>query len=195
VPSEQSRMRISPQVSGASVVALGHFNPLIFGKDWLKDKEIVVGNDLEKLKTLILHADIASYELPWGNFQADRDNFSVSASREPPVRAYDFFVRCFQFLPETPIRAVGINREVHFETASEAARDHVGDVLAPKAFWGDFVQSGGEKTGGLRSLVMEQSVRKEGRLGRTDGRFGYVWAKVEPTLPSRYSIWGFRADK
>jgi hypothetical protein len=77
---------------------------------------------------------------------------------------------------------VGINREVHFETASEAARDHVGDVLAPKHFWGDFVQSEGQKTGGLRSLIMEQSIRKEGRQARTDGRFGHVWARVEPSL-------------
>ena len=183
-------MRISPQVSAASIVAIGHFNPLIFGRDWLKDKEIVVGNDFEKLKTLIVHPDLVSYELPWGNFQADRNNFTIGTTREPLVRVHDFFVRCFQFLPETPIRAVGINREVHFETASEAARDHVGDVLAPKDFWGDFVQSGGQKTGGVRSLIMEQSIPKEGRLVRTDGRFGYVWARVEPSTRRdiRYGI-------
>jgi hypothetical protein len=129
-------MRISPQVSAASIVALGNFNPLIFAPDWLRDKEIVVGNDFENLKISIVHPDIVSYELPWGNFQADRENFTVSTTRAPLVRVHDLFVRCFQFLPETPIRAVGINREVHFETASEAARDRVGDVLAPKAFWG-----------------------------------------------------------
>jgi len=174
-------MRILPQVSAASIVAIGHFNPLIFGRDWLKDKEIVVGSDFEKLNTLIAHPDLVSYEMPWGSFQTDRNNFTITTTREPLVRVYDFFVRCFQFLPETPIRAVGINREVHFETASEAARDHVGDVLAPKDFWGDFVQSGGQKTGGVRSLIMEQSIPKEGRLVRTDGRFGYVWARVEPS--------------
>ena len=174
-------MRIPPQVSAASIVAIGHFNPLIFGPDWLKDKEIVIGNDFEKLKILIVHPDIVSYEMPWGNFQADRNNFTIGTTREPLVRVHDFFVRCFQFLPETPIRAVGINRQVHFETASEAARDRVGDVLAPKDFWGDFVQSGGRRTGGVRSLIMEQSIPKEGRLARTDGKFGHVWAKVEPS--------------
>jgi hypothetical protein len=174
-------MRLSPQVSAAAIVALGHFNPLIFAPDWLKDKEIVVGNDFGKLKILIVHPDIVSYEMPWGTFQADRNNFSITTTREPLVRAHDFFVRCFQFLPETPISAVGINREVHFETASEAARDHVGDVLAPKDFWGDFLQPEGQKAGGLRSLIMEQSIRKEGRLARTDGRFGHVWARVEPS--------------
>jgi len=184
-------MRISPQISAASIVAVGHFNPLIFGRDWLRDKEIIVGNDFEQLKTSIVHPDIVSYEMPWGTFQADRTNFSILTTREPLVRVHDFFVRCFQFLPETPISAVGINRDVHFETASEAARDHVGDVLAPKEFWGEFVQSGGQKTGGVRSLTMEHSIRKEGRIARTDGRFGYIRVKVEPSERQdlRYGIY------
>ena len=59
-------MRVSPQVSAASIVALGHFNPLIFRPDWLKDKEILVGNDFEKLKTSLVHPDLVSYEIPWG---------------------------------------------------------------------------------------------------------------------------------
>jgi hypothetical protein len=184
-------MRISPQISAASIVALGHFNPLIFGRDWLRDKEIVVGNDFEKLKTSIVHPDIVSYEMPWGTFQVDRTNFTIGTTREPLVRVHDFFVRCFQFLPETPISAVGINREVHFEAASEAARDRVGDVLAPKEFWDDFVQSEGQKTGGVRSLTMEHSIRKEGRLARMDGKFGYVRVKVEPSehRDLRYGIY------
>jgi hypothetical protein len=183
-------MRISPQISAASIVALGHFNPLIFGRDWLRDKEIVVGNDFENLKTSIVHPDVVSYEMPWGTFQVDRNNFNVGTTREPLVRVHDFFVRCFQFLPETPISAVGINREVHFETASEAARDHVGDVLAPKEFWCDFVQSKGQKTGGIRSLIMEQAIVKEGRHVRTDGKFGHVWVRVEPSSRQdiRYGI-------
>ena len=154
-------MRISPQVSAASIVALGHFNPLIFRPDWLKDKEILIGNDFENLKILIVHPDIVSYELPWGNFQADRENFTITATREP---------------------LMGINRDVQFETASEAARDHVGDMLAPKDFWGDFVKSGSQKAGGMRSLVMEQSIQKGGRRIRIDGKFGYVWARVEPSV-------------
>jgi hypothetical protein len=183
-------MRVPPQVSAASIVALGHFNPLIFRPDWLEGKEIIVGNDFEKLKISIVHPEIVSYEIPWGNFQADRNNFTIATTREPLVRVHDFFVRCFQFLPETPIRAVGLNREVHFETASEGARDRVGDVLAPKDFWGDFVRSGEQKTGGVRSLIMEQAIPKEGRLVRTDGKFGYIWVRVEPSVRGdiRYGI-------
>ena len=62
-------MRIPPQSSAASIVALGHFNPLIFRPDWLKEKEIVVGNDFENLKTSIVHPEIVSYQIPWGTFK------------------------------------------------------------------------------------------------------------------------------
>jgi hypothetical protein len=175
-------MRIPPQISSASIVALGHFNPLIFRTYWLREKEIVVGNDFVNLKSTIVHPEIVSYQLPWGNFQIDRNMLSIATLREPLVRVHDFFVRSFQCLPETPISAVGINREVHFATANETARDRVGDALAPKAFWGNFVQSGGKKTGGLRSLTMEQSIAIEGRRGRIDGGFGQIQVKVEPSL-------------
>jgi hypothetical protein len=175
-------MHISPQISAASIVALGHFNPLIFTTDWLKDKEIVVGNDFEELKTKIVHPEIVSYQLPWGNFQTDRNQFTVSAVREPLVRVYDFFVRCFQILPETPIKAVGINREVHFSAGSEAAADRIGDALAPKDFWGDFVRADGKKSGGLRALVMEQSLKSKGQRARLDGKMGYIQVRVESSL-------------
>jgi hypothetical protein len=175
-------MRISPQISSASIVALGHFNPLIFRSDWLKEKEIIVGNDFDNLKTTIVHPEIVSYQLPWGSFQTDRNMLFIITIREPLVRVHDFFVRSFQCLPETPISAVGINREVHFATANDAVRDGVGDALAPKKFWRDFVQSGGKKAGGLRSLTMEQSIAIEGRRGRIDGKFGQIQVKVEPSL-------------
>jgi hypothetical protein len=77
------------------------------------------------------------------------------------------------------MNAVGLNLDVHFPAGSEQARHHIGDVLAPKDFWGDFVKTeDGERAGGTRSLVMEQSIVKEGRRTRLDGRFGWIQVKV-----------------
>jgi hypothetical protein len=175
-------MRISPQISACSIVGLGHFNPLIFRPEWLRDKEILVGSDFDAIAVDVLHPELVSFKLPWGQILVDRDRFTISAIQEPLVRAQDFFVKCFQFLPETPVLALGMNREVHFPSGSETARDHVGDVLAPKTFWGEFVLSDGKKAGGMRSLVMEQSVAKEGRRARVDGSYGWIQVKVEPSV-------------
>lgn len=57
-------MRIPPQISGLSAVALGHFNPLIFRPEWLRDKEIAVGSDFEGIKIDIVHPEIVSLKLP-----------------------------------------------------------------------------------------------------------------------------------
>jgi hypothetical protein len=175
-------MLIAPQISASSIVALGHLNPLIFRPDWLKDKEIVIGSDFEGTKIEIIHADLVAFNLPWGQMQVDRTRLNIVTNQEPLIRTCDFFVKCFQALPETPLAAVGINRDVHFDAGSERARDRVGDVLAPKDFWGDFVRRNGEKAGGMRSLVMEQSIAIGGQRTRIDGFKGWVQVKVEPSM-------------
>jgi hypothetical protein len=177
-------MRIPPQISGSSIVALGHLNPLIFRPDWLRDKEILIGSDFTEIRIEIMHSEIVSFSLPWGQMQVDRTKFSITAIQEPLIRTHDFFVKCFQALPETPIGAVGINRDVHFAAGSEQAQDHVGNVLAPKAFWGAFVRSNGMKAGGMRSLVMEQSIAVSGQRTRLDGLKGWIQVKVEPSMLS-----------
>jgi hypothetical protein len=111
-------MRIPPQVSSAAIVALGHFNPLILRPDWLKSKEIVVGSDYEALQVDFMHAEIVSLQLPWGRMQCDRNQFMITTVQEPVVAVADFFVKCFQMLPETPMTALGINREIHFPAGS-----------------------------------------------------------------------------
>jgi hypothetical protein len=175
-------MRLPPQISGGSVVALGHFNPLIFRPEWLKEKEILVGSDYESVALDVEHPEIVSFRIPWGQMQVDRERFSIAATQEPLIRLHDFFVKCFQALPETPMRALGINREVHFDAGSRQALDHIGDTLAPKQFWHDFVTRDGEKVGGLRSLVMEQAITKGGSRERLDGGLGWIHVKVEPSL-------------
>ena len=176
-------MRITPQISSAAIIALGNFNPLIFRPDWFRDKEIVVGGDFDGIQVDIIHSEICTFRLPWGQIHVDRDRFSITALREPIVRAQDFFVRTFQNLPETPIIAVGVNRDVHFPAGNRPAFDYVGDMLAPKEFWGDFLRKeDGARCGGLRSLVVEQAEAAEGRPKRLDGLFGYVRAHVEPSL-------------
>jgi hypothetical protein len=129
----------------------------------------------------IIHPEIVSLRLSWGQLLVDRERFTILATQEPAVRVQDFFVKCFQVLPETPIRAVGLNHEVQFPVASESARDRVGDVLAPKQFWRDFVTKDGAKAGGLRSLIMEQSISVDGRLTRLDGLKGWIQVRVEPS--------------
>jgi hypothetical protein len=71
-------MRIEPQFSGSSIVALGHLNPLIFRPEWLRDKEILIGSDFEGIAIDIVHPEIV---LPWGQMQVDRNRFAISGAQ------------------------------------------------------------------------------------------------------------------
>ena len=175
-------MRITPQVSQVAIIAVGHFNPLILRPDWLREKEIVVGNDSEQLVIEVMHAQLVVLSFPWGRLTCDHNQFTVASEREPAVTAHDLFVNCFQTLPETPVRALGINREIHFPAGSGEKLHHMGDVLAPKEFWGALLTDGQTRAGGLRSLVMEQSIVGKNVKRRCDGRAGHVQFKVEPSL-------------
>src|SRR5208283_6119003 len=96
------------------------------------------------------------------------------------IRLHDFFVKCFQKLGETPISAVGINREIHFDAGSKEAQDRVGDRLAPKLVWGDFMERGGRRLGGLRTLVMEQALYEGKHITRLDGSPGWIRIAAYP---------------
>ena len=68
-----------------------------------------MGSDFDAIAFDVIHPELVSFKLPWGQMLVDRDRFTISATQEPLVRAQDFFVKCFQFLPETPVRALGMN--------------------------------------------------------------------------------------
>jgi hypothetical protein len=175
-------MRLKVQVSQVTIVAVGNFNPLILRPDWLRDKELIVGSDSEQLQIEVLHAELAILQFPWGRLVCDHNQFVISTDQEPIISACDFFVKCFQMLPETPIRAVGINREIHFSAGSSQALHRVGDTVAPKEFWAPFIMEGEKRIGGLRSLIMEQAIIENDMKYRRDGRPGHIQFKVEPSL-------------
>src|SRR5262245_41270136 len=129
-------MEYAPQISVVAIVAVGSFNPLIFRPGWLNTKGVIVGGDYDSLSIQMVHASIVSLGLPWGEMFVDRERFSIQSQQEPVIQAHDFFVKCFQLLPESPIRGVGINREVHVDAGDSSVWDRIGDRLAPKAVWG-----------------------------------------------------------
>jgi hypothetical protein len=177
-------MRPKAQITQATVVAIGHFNPLILRPDWIRDKELIVGSDSEELQIDVIHAELVMLRFPWGRLQCDQNQFVIAADQEPTIAATDFFIRCFQMLPETPVNALGINREIHFSAGSSAMLQKVGDTVAPKDFWMPLLMKGEQSFGGLRSLIMEQAIVENGVKLRVDGRPGHVQFKVEPSVRS-----------
>ena len=93
----------------------------------------------------------------WLLLQVTPERFSVETSQAPYVRVGDLAVRVFaEHLSHTPLRAFGINRNVHFPVQNLTEWDQIGRTLAPVVPWGAWGRKLGldGKHGGMRSLTM-----------------------------------------
>ena len=159
-------MRIGPKFDNASIVLLGSFNPRIFQPAWfarnkmIGDKEADQPANLFQLKEQVVAFRVNMFEL---NVQPNR--FVITSLDDHPAEHIkDLVISCFgKYLPHTPVTAIGINRNVHFDTGDFEVRDRVGSRLAPKDAWGDWgkeIQGAyGEPIhgrGGMLSITMLQ---------------------------------------
>ena len=171
-------MRIEPEISGVTVVLLGDFNPAIFTPAWfalhrLLPESVVTNADLK-----VAHRQMTSFDADWLNLEVEVERFVASTSLAPYVRLQDLIVRVFKdHLFHTPVRAFGINRKIHFQVRSLAARDQVGRTLAPVEPWGPWGHDLGlnNEHGGMTSLKMSQFNPE----GRPSG--GQINVTVEPS--------------
>ncbi len=171
-------MRIEPEIASVSLVVLGRFNPAIFTPAWFGWNGLLPEKTVKIAGTKIVHPQIAIFEADWLNLHVQPESFQINTTQAPYVRLRDLAARIFRdHLPHTPLRVLGINREVHFSVRSFSVRDQLGRLLAPVEPWGDWgreLEPDGEH-GGMASLTMRQ-VNPQGRpLG------GQINATVEPS--------------
>jgi hypothetical protein len=138
-----------PKLHQASVVLLGSFNPAIFHPRWFgsvgafTDAEVRLFEEGKHLKPddLIITTEIAQLRLASRfNIVAQRESIQIT-DQNPPFNWLKDFVECtFSALPHTPVRAAGLNRELHFAIETKEAWWKIGDILVPKAPWEFFFQ-------------------------------------------------------
>ena len=171
-------MRIKPEMDAISVVVVGNFNPAIFTPAWFALHELLPEGAATSAELEVAHPEITQFRSDWLNLEVRTDRFVAQTTQAPYIRVCDLAVRVFkEHLPHTPIRAFGINREVHFCVHAAAERNQIGRALAPVKPWGTWGQQLGAsgEQGGMTSLTMTQ-VAIKGRP--SDDRIN---VKVEPS--------------
>ena len=171
-------MRIEPEISGVGVVLLGDFNPAVFTPAWFALHGLLPERAAENAELQIAHPQVTKFSTEWLHLQVTPDRFAADTQHGPYIRVRDLAVRVFgEHLHHTPLKVLGINRDVHFREADQDARDRIGRRLAPVEPWGQWIEKLGldSEYGGMRSLTMT-SARPE---GRPPG--GQVNVKVEPS--------------
>ena len=158
-------MRIEPEIDAFSIVLVGNFNPTIFTPAWFVLHGLLPQAVADSAELLVAHPEITHFRTDWLNLQVSTDQFSAETQLAPHVRVRDLVVRVFkEYLYHTPLRAFGINRNVHFRVRDISARDQIGRKLAPVEPWGVWGRQLGDsgRQGGMISLTMRQ-VTVEGR--------------------------------
>ena len=171
-------MRITPGIDGASIILLGNFNPAIFTPAWFALHDLLPESVATDAELTIAHEGVTQFNTDWLHLNVTTGRFLAETVKAPHIRVHDLVVRVFrEYLHHTPLTAFGINRDVHFQVWSLAARDKLGRILVPVEPWGawrDELGLDGEH-GGMSSLTMSQ-VNPEGRPA--DDRIN---VKVEPS--------------
>ena len=171
-------MRIEPELSGVNVVLLGDFNPAIFTPAWFALHGLLPESVADSAELHIANQQVTDFVADWLRLQVRVDRFFVETLQAPHIRLRDLVARLFkEYLHHTPLRAFGINRDVHFQVKSSAERDRIGRTLAPVEPWGAWGRDLGldSKHGGMKSLTMSQLAPD----GRPTG--GQVNITVEPS--------------
>lgn len=160
----------------ASIVLLGAFNPVIFHPAWLARHRLIQDPEAETADVQIISGEVAVIVLKWARLEVTRDRFSVRSNDEThfePLRDLAFAI--FQLLEHTPIKQIGLNRDIQFELPTVGEWHKIGHKLAPKDIWDRHL-----KEPGMARLSI-QSVRP-------DDFKGSVTVSVYPSGPKMVTI-------
>lgn len=159
----------SPDIHGMSIVLVGNFNPGIFHSAWFTKFELLPEEEAEDIADQVILPDFAQFSLAWLQLQVTSDRFQLSSSDPEAFNLLrDLAIGTFRILSHSPIRALGVNRDLHFRVENVERWHEIGLTVVPAKRW-----NGPLKNPGMRSLLVEGE--------RDDGYEGFVQVRVEPS--------------
>jgi hypothetical protein len=158
------------KISGAGVVVLGDFVPTIFHPSWFSQKNLLPQQEADNAKLEVMHPEITAFTTDWLDVKIMQNRFSASCLKDDSLPLLkDLVLGTLHFFSETPVKALGINRDYHFQLSSEPEWHAVGDKLTPKGPWKDLLLKPGMHTVKMQGL-------------KEDPQKGSVNVTVQPSM-------------
>lgn len=168
-----------PEISGATVVLVGSFNPTIFQPAWFAKQELLRQAEADSADIKVIIPQVTHFETERFALQVTNERFAISSkpsANQAPIA--DLVRGTFFVLEHTPVNAMGINHHMHFDMKSEEAWHKIGDTLAPKDIWRSVLE--GRRPGLLSMTIQSEQEEPKGALFRV---------KVEPSTQIRFGIY------
>jgi hypothetical protein len=163
-------LNLEPDIVGASVVAIGSFNPAIFSPAWFSKQGLLPEGEAEDAEVEAILSQAAKFRLNWLEVAVLPDRLSMSTTQPQSVRLLrDLVVGTFHLLSHTPVSAFGLNRDAHFKIDNADRLSEIGNSLVPKRPFAEVMKD--PKT---------LTVRLQG--SRLDDHKGQHIVTIEPSL-------------
>lgn len=157
------------EIEGKAIVLLGSFNPQIFQPAWFAAEGLISRELAENANIGIIHPQLVAFSGEWLEVNVSDDRFQVASLTAPSFDLLrDLALGTFRLLRHTPIRAMGLNSDIHYKLDSEESWHGIGHKLAPPDNWDKVLNRPG-----MRSLTIEAL--------RDDDTPGYIRVQVEPS--------------
>lgn len=154
-----------PEISGATVVLVGSFNPMIFQPAWFARQELLGQAEADAAEIKVIVPQVAHFETERFAVQVTSERFIVSSKPSVnPAPIGDLVRGVFFILEHTPANALGINHHMHFGTGSSEIWHKIGDTLAPKDIWREVLEDG--RPGLLTMTIQTEKESPKGALFR-----------------------------
>lgn len=131
------------QIETRGLVLLGDFNPAIFQPFWLASKNLIREEEAKNAKIEVIINELSRFQIGgWLNVEVSRNRCEFKTMKSPyflPMK--DLVVNIFKILPETPIKAIGINNIYDLSLKNKDSYYQFGNILAPLANWSDVLDS------------------------------------------------------
>jgi hypothetical protein len=143
-------MNYSLEIDEAAIVILGSFNPALFHPFWFNAKGLIKPEEAEASKIEVTHPTLSVFSMDWCKVQVELERFIIQATNPFHFdQILDLVLGTFTLLESVPVKALGMNRMMHFKVESREKMDAFGDMIAPKEIWKNFM-----KDPGLSHLIM-----------------------------------------
>lgn len=125
------------EIQATSIVVVGKFNPSIFHPSWLASEGLIRKTEAETAEIAAVHPEVSDFIIgKWCRIYVDRNRFSAQTKQEANFEVLrDLVYGILNTLKHTPVTAIGINYEAHYQLANKEQWHQIGNILAPKDVW------------------------------------------------------------